>query len=418
MKMRLGFAQGDMTPPVGIELGGYAGYRPNEGFHDPLHCKAVVLEQDGVRYALVTLDLLCVDEPLYLAAAAAVAELGITRQRLIVCAIHSHAAPLGVLPGEGILGELNCTDIRDRVRFREYMDRVVRILTETCRRAVEGLEPFRVAVGRGPVPPLGSERHTGASAGGSLTALRFRTDSGRELLLYSFPCHPTVLPPANLQCSGDFVGCIPKYLDGKMAVFCNGAAGDISTRFTRREATFAECDRMGQMAAQAIRACLKDRPLRAPEPLRGIQTGISLKLRGTDAPDVAEARLASATEVWEAAATAGEEPGKLRLLRSKVEGAWVNLEFARKLPPVEALTLPVTAFRFMGVNVVTIPGELYSTLLPDTETVAICYANGYDRYIGDRGAYDRGDYEALAAVLAPGEGETLCRRLKEILASI
>jgi hypothetical protein len=416
--MRIGFAQGDITPPVGIELGGYAGHRPNEGSHDPLWCKAVVLEQDEVRYALVTLDLLCVDEPLYQAAAEAVAEFEIAPQRLVVCAIHSHAAPLGVLPGDGILGELNCTDIRDRARFRAYMDQTVEVLKETCRRAVESLEPFQVAVGQGTVPPLGSERHTGAPADGSLTALRFRTETGRELLLYSFPCHPTVLPASNLLCSADYVGCIPEFLDADMAVFCNGAAGDISTRFVRRGQDFEECRRMGRIAAEAIRTCLKDKPFRDPELLRGVQTGVVLKLRATDLPAEAERQLAEATAVWETAAAAEEEPGKLRLLKSKVEGAWVNLEFAHKLPPVETLALPVTAFRFQRLEFITIPGELYSTLLPNPKTVAICYANGYDRYIADRSAYDRGDYEALAAVLAPGEGETLCRRLKEILASL
>ena len=63
--MRLGFAKREITPPRGIVLGGYAGFRPCGGVHDPLYCKAVVLEQGMERYCLVTLDLLCVDEALY-----------------------------------------------------------------------------------------------------------------------------------------------------------------------------------------------------------------------------------------------------------------------------------------------------------------------------------------------------------------
>lgn len=51
--MKIGFAKRNISPPPGLELGGYAGYRPNAGVHDPLYCKAVVLQQRGIRYALV-----------------------------------------------------------------------------------------------------------------------------------------------------------------------------------------------------------------------------------------------------------------------------------------------------------------------------------------------------------------------------
>ena len=60
--MRLGFAKREITPPRGIVLGGYAGFRPCGGVHDPLYCKAVVLEQGMERYCLVALDLLCPEE--------------------------------------------------------------------------------------------------------------------------------------------------------------------------------------------------------------------------------------------------------------------------------------------------------------------------------------------------------------------
>ena len=55
--MRIGFSKVDITPPIGTELGGYAGYRPSSGVHDPLHCRAVLLEQDSLLYALVSLEL-------------------------------------------------------------------------------------------------------------------------------------------------------------------------------------------------------------------------------------------------------------------------------------------------------------------------------------------------------------------------
>ena len=76
--MKIGFARSEITPPVGTELGGYAGYRPCAGVHDPLWCKAVVLEQDGKRYALLAMDLLSVDESLSAAIGEKLTSLGIS----------------------------------------------------------------------------------------------------------------------------------------------------------------------------------------------------------------------------------------------------------------------------------------------------------------------------------------------------
>ena len=165
--MRIGFSKFDITPPPGIVLGGYAGYRPCGGVHDPLFCKAVILEQAGVRFCLVALDLLCVDEGLYRRIARAVADLAIDPKRLIVSAIHSHAAPQGVVCGEGPLTTVNCNPQENTPEFLAYMETVVSQAVSACRVAAENLEPFLVRAVKGPTPAVGSERHTGAMPGGA-----------------------------------------------------------------------------------------------------------------------------------------------------------------------------------------------------------------------------------------------------------
>ena len=191
--LRIGFSQRDITPPAGVVLGGYAGYRPCSGAHDPLWCKAVVLEQEDGRYCLVALDLLCVDEGLYRRIAQKIDGLGIGPERLIVSAIHSHAAPQGVIAGEGPLAAVNCSAQEQTPRFQAYMDTVVTQAEAACRDAIGKLEPFLARSARGNTPPVGSERHTGAVPGGDLTVIQCKTQSGTVLTLYNFPCHPTVL---------------------------------------------------------------------------------------------------------------------------------------------------------------------------------------------------------------------------------
>ena len=410
--MKIGFSVTDITPPPGIPLGGYAGCRPCAEAHDSLHCKAVVLEQEGLRYALLAMDLLCVDEALYLRLADHLAELGITADRLLACAIHTHAAPQGVVPGEGPLAAVNCNEYEQSPQFRAYIDHVTAQAAAACRDAASRLEPFLIRTAKGATPPLGSERHSGKEPGGDLTVLQCRTESGRLLTLYNFPCHPTVLGADNLQPSADFTAGIEGHLSG-MAVFLNGAAGDISTRFTRRESSFDECARMGRLAAEHILAALSDQPFVEPEPLRGIHARISLNPRPIESVESAQAALTARTAQWEAARDAGVDAQSLRLLKSHVEGAWVNLEFARTMAGITRLELPVTVFRFAGLDFATVPGELYSTLQPEGISV-ITYANGYFRYICPESAYKEGHYEALAAITARGAGEHLIQQIRQL----
>lgn len=411
--MRIGFSKSDITPPAGIVLGGYAGYRPCSGVHDPLFCKAVVLEQEGIRFCLVALDLLCVDEALYRRIGRAVSGLGIEPERLLVCAIHSHAAPQGVIAGEGALSAVNCSAEEASPLFCAYMEEVVRKAADTCRTAAEKLEPFLVRAVKSSTPPVGSERHTGAAPGGSLTVIQCKTESGKLLTLSNFPCHPTVLGPDNLLASADFTADMEALLGGDMAVFLNGAAGDISTRFTRRESTFAECHRMGQIAAEHILAAIRDLPFIRPDPLRGIHTAITLQPRPIQPVETAQAELEKRTAQWEAAQLAGADAASLRLLKTYVEGAWVNLEFAKTMAGITELTLPVTVFRFAGQVFATIPGELFSTLQPEGLSV-IAYTNGYFRYLCPEEAYEAGHYEAMAAIVARGGGERLIHEIQQL----
>jgi hypothetical protein len=223
-----------------------------------------------------------------------------------------------------------------------------------------------------------------------------------------------VLPAANLLVSADFVGEIEKYLDADLTVFTNGAAGDISTRFTRRESTFEECARMGKLAADYIRNLLAEATPAEPEPLTGATAMVTLPARQAEPEEAARRQLEETTKKWQQAVKDGADAGTVRILKSYVEGAGVNLEFARSMVGIQEFSVPVTVFRFAGLRFATVPGEFYSTLLMP-ETTAICYANGYYRYIADENAYDSGHYEALAAIVARSGGEILSNTIRRML---
>ena len=113
----------------------------------------------------------------------------------------------------------------------------------------------------------------------------------------------------------------------------------------------------------------------------------------------------------------GRDAATVRILKSYVEGAGVNLEFAENMVGIREFDLPVTVFKFAGLSFATVPGEFYSTLLPEGVS-PICYANGYYRYLADENAYEAGHYEALAAIVARGGGEKLSNTIRQMLETI
>ena len=81
------------------------------------------------------------------------------------------------------------------------------------------------------------------------------------------------------------------------------------------------------------------------------------------------------------------------------------------------LHLPVTVFRFCGLDFASVPGELFSALQPEGISI-IGYANGYYRYLGGEDAYEAGYYEALAAIIARGEGEKLVKEILQLIQKV
>ena len=57
-ELTVGAARVDITPPKGMPMAGYYAPRAAEGTHDKLYASAVVIEKDGTRAALVSLDLI------------------------------------------------------------------------------------------------------------------------------------------------------------------------------------------------------------------------------------------------------------------------------------------------------------------------------------------------------------------------
>jgi neutral ceramidase len=92
--LRVGRASVDITPPPGMPMGGYFELRLNTGIHDPLLAKALVLEEDGVKAALVACDLESLPHEFVDAARRLIEKTtGLRGDHVLISATHTHTGP-------------------------------------------------------------------------------------------------------------------------------------------------------------------------------------------------------------------------------------------------------------------------------------------------------------------------------------
>src|SRR5438552_15944064 len=86
--LRAGAAVVDITPPVGTLMDGYGARQGvSTGIHDPLFCRALVLDDGATRLALAVCDLIGVGRALVARARAQIAETcGILPEPVLIAA--------------------------------------------------------------------------------------------------------------------------------------------------------------------------------------------------------------------------------------------------------------------------------------------------------------------------------------------
>src|SRR5687767_306558 len=92
---RVGAATEIITPPVGAPMAGYYSERLATGTHDELLAKALVIEEDGAKAALVVCDLISLPRRVVEEARELITKTtGIKGERVMISATHSHTGPV------------------------------------------------------------------------------------------------------------------------------------------------------------------------------------------------------------------------------------------------------------------------------------------------------------------------------------
>ncbi len=271
-----------ITPSASSELAGYIARDGalSTGTHDDLEAALVVLDDGARSVAWLALDAIGVTAALSARLRdAVVAGFGDTggpaADAVMVCASHTHSAPLGwsgsIHPGHP--GEASSAMVA------ELCNRVEALASELARRPAVPVTAEWLLVG---VTGLGGNRLSPDGPHDDRAGVLVLRDAAgaAAAMLVDFATHPTVLGPANLLWSADWPGAAREQLrtalGGTVVAFLQGAAGDVSTRFTRRAADFAEATRLGGLLADAVRDELPERGRRlAPPSWSSARTSVS-----------------------------------------------------------------------------------------------------------------------------------------------
>jgi neutral ceramidase len=429
-----GWAAAEITPSIPCWMGGYgARTRPADAIHDPLYTHALALNAataEAHPLVLVICDLLDVHASLLREVRLHAASLlpGVT---LWVGATHTHSGPATskVWLPEQAQGELAA-----------IIERVVAGVLRAAEEAVAHLHPVYTAWASGETSSIVTNRdHPGSGEDAAIDLLCFYDVSNEDVsgivglhdrrpaaIIGSFPCHPTVLDAGNYAISADLPGAFQRRLRTLVGAdtwiaLATGAAGDMSTRHTRRGQGMAELERLGGLLAQQVYQLISSaKPLEVTAPVVR-QTTVELELKELPAPAALDTYEHTVQERMAAAQRAGDVAGA-RTLETALQGIAALRGRAASPVPVERFA-EVAVARMEELSLVAIPGELYNSpgvaiRSATGSPVVLCgYTNGYVGYLPTCDAYNEIDYEVLMSPFAPGAAEQVVQAAHILLSA-
>jgi len=421
-RLQAGAAKADITPAAGVSLDGYLMKQgPVKGMHDPLHARALVLDDGTTRLAIVICDACVIGRDVFDAAKAIVhAQTGLAKDHMLMAATHTHAA-------------IRATGINTGPLDDQYLDLLARQIAAAVIQAEKNLAPAQVGWGSFDKPeflrcrrflcqagsvgsnPFGQSDERVKSVAGRSSAviepagpvdpqfsvLSVRHADGQPLaVLGNYSVHYCGGYQGALV-SADYFGYFAQALEAKLqagsqrppfvGLMSNGTSGNTGalTGDGKKRPPFGWLEASGQiLAADALRV-LDRIEHRADVTLAMQQSELELGVRRPDAD-----RLAWAQEIL--AKSGGPHPHR-----------WTPI-YAREALHLsqypQTVAMPLQAIRIGSLGIASIPCEVFAETglaikqqSPLDATFTIEIANGYGGYLPTPEQHALGGYETWPA---------------------
>ncbi|MGF7057793.1 neutral/alkaline non-lysosomal ceramidase N-terminal domain-containing protein [Brassicibacter mesophilus] len=409
--MKIGWAKQDITPQLPISMGGYGDRKAlGNGVLDNIYARTLVIKDDERQQAvIISTELIGLTKKQTDDIRDKIHGLtGISRENVIVCTTHTHSGPL--TSDNPLMGKAN----------KAYIQWLLGIIPRTVIQALDNQTECKAGWYQKQFTEVGgSRRATDKEVKPILTILGFVDENDKLIAsLSNYNCHPTVLPAANLKISADYPGASIDLLEkvyGKNVffAFANGACGDISTRFIRRNQEYREVIRLGSLLAAEVIKGLNKIDYKKCRSILVKERCFKLEPREIPDEDVLDKQINEYKQRLEILRREGASSGDMRVISTALQGVMLQKllkEYSNSLEYEGSLN----AIKIGEGVILSQPAELFSSLgndimksSPYTPTMIIGYANGSIGYVPDRDSYVEGGYESLSCSFNLGEGERL-----------
>lgn len=233
--LRIGFGRTDITPDLGVRLGGYGiEHRPAEKILDNLHSTALILEGSSKKAVIINLDWVEISEQTTAELRDKINQaIGVAKEHINISVSHSHSTPNTVSAwGWGDADH-------------KYIDSVLDTIVESAVMAQNNLQ--EVETGFAVTESLvGVSRRRISENNGfdynaderelfdpEMTVVRFRDNNAKEVgIIVHYGAHCTAMGP-NRLISRDWCGVMKDRIEGQFnapVLFLNGAIGGVGPR--------------------------------------------------------------------------------------------------------------------------------------------------------------------------------------------
>ncbi len=300
-----GGAKVDVTPKGPVLLAGYGGRTTeHQGVDRPLWARALVIG-DEKRVAVVALDNCGVPQAVTNRLAKRLAKHGISSDRLVVAATHTHNAPT-LLGYAAVVWMGRTTPEQDR-RVAEYTEFVIDKMEEAVLAALDRREPMQLEWAQGRATFGGNRRvirdgkwagfgfQRNAPVDHSMPVLAARDSSGKVRAVWAnYACHCTTVGSRN-RVGGDWAGFANDWMEeefaGAVSLMTIGCGADVGPQ---PSGSLQVAEEHGRSIAAEAKRLLTDGTI----PLGGsAQRGLQADTIALDQAEAARA-LAGTIEVW------------------------------------------------------------------------------------------------------------------------
>ncbi len=379
-------------------------FKPNQGTQDPITARALVLTNGQRKLAIVKLDTIGSSRKLRDDLFKVATTLGVASADLVVLATHTHSGPGGV--SEHALWQLAATDC-----FAEPMyQHVLQAATSALQQANAALQP--AALGTGTTTETQASRNRRARPtiyDTEIGLVKVTTPAGVPLAaLFNFAVHGTSLGASNMLFSADCMGEMERGIEaglaGAVAIFTNGAEGDVAPMHNGLTGIQQE----GALIAGDVLALWPT-----------VVTKSSIDLRS------AFQDVVMPPPAWNTGACL-PIPDTNHTLCNMLPG----------LPPLMvplnpswlSTTLPFQAIRIDDTVLVSIPGEPITEIGWDVKARAkakgfahafvLALANDHGGYFTTLAEYQRGEYEGQATLYGPLTGQVVVDSADSVMTQV